>query len=284
MRLPVKARVVAMLFAAACLTGLHAGGSSLAATPPGPVAVIGDFGSGAPAERQVARMVALAHPAAVVTTGDNVYSNAGYSALVGDYYPSWAAAHRVFPATGNHDYAEGIAAFDTYFDWLHGRRTYAAAIGEIAFFVLDSQGALDSPTELSRQRAWLRAALATSTARWRVVVLHHPPYSSGITHGSSLTFRWPFAAWGADLVVSGHEHNYERFRKATLTYVVDGAGGKDLYRFGRPLPGSLARNDRDYGALLLQSDRNTLRGEFRTTSGRVADRFTITARRPAPTG
>ena len=73
----------------------------------GSVAVIGDFGSASKAEADVARLVATAQPVAVVTVGDNVYSSAGYPALVGAYYPRWATAHLLFPATGNHDYAEG---------------------------------------------------------------------------------------------------------------------------------------------------------------------------------
>jgi tartrate-resistant acid phosphatase type 5 len=243
---------------------------------PGVVAVIGDFGSGAPAEAKVAAMVARSRADAVVSVGDNVYYGRGYRALVGAYYPRWVARHQFFPATGNHDYAEGIRAFDQYFTWLGGRRTYETTVDGIAFFILDSQGALDSPVEMTRQRSWLRRALTASPARWKVVVLHHPPYSSGTVHGSTAQFRWPFAAWGANLVVAGHEHNYERLVEGRVTYVVDGTGGKDLYGLGVPLPGSVARDAGDYGALLLTPGATALEGRFVTASGRVVDRFSVT--------
>ena len=271
-----RLRPLALAAAIIAAATFAAPGPAAAATgQPGVIAVIGDFGSGAPAEGEVARMIARLRPGTVVTTGDNVYASAGYAALVGAYYRPWVTAQRLFPATGNHDYAEGISNFDTYFTWLKGRRTYATTVGDITFFVLDSQAALDSPTELARQRTWLKSALKTSGARWRVVVLHHPPYSSGTVHGSTRAFQWPYGSWGADLVLAGHEHNYERLVEAGLTYVVDGAGGKDLYRLGSPLPGSTARDDVHYGALVLRPSRTTLRGEFRTASGRVVDRFTL---------
>jgi len=270
---------VAAATVAISLTAVGTSPGAVSAAPaPVVIAVLGDFGSGAPAERQVARIVAAARPTDIVTTGDNVYSAAGYAALVGAYYPTWVAARRVFPATGNHDYAEGITAFDSYFSWLHGQRTYTRAMGQVAFFVLDSQAALDSPAERERQRAWLQRSLAASPARWRVVVLHHPPYSSGTVHGSTAALQWPYRAWGADLVLSGHEHNYERLDKGGVTYVVDGSGGQDLYRLGSPLGGSLARDDTDYGVLLLRPGDHALGAQFLTAAGRVVDRFSIPGR------
>lgn len=257
-------------------SGAHAGPTSPFATASEPlVAVIGDFGSGTAAERRVADLVAQADPTTIVTTGDNVYGSAGYRALVGRYYGRWVRAGQFLPATGNHDYSEGIAAFDSYFSALNGRRVYQATRGDVGFFVLDSEAALASPAALARQRGWLRTALSGSHARWKVVVLHHPPYSSGTEHGSSRPFRWPFAAWGADLVLAGHEHNYERLRTGGITYVVNGAGGKDLYPLGRPLPGSRVRDDADFGALFLTQTPRALLGEFRTVSGRVVDRFSL---------
>jgi tartrate-resistant acid phosphatase type 5 len=242
----------------------------------GPViAVIGDFGSGTPPERQVADLVARERATTVVTTGDNVYTSAGYPTLVGSYYRRWVGSREFLPTTGNHDYSQGIANFDAYFSALNGRRVYSAIRGGVEFFALDSQAALTSSSAMSRQRTWLQAALRRSSARWKVVVLHHPPYSSGIAHGSSPQFRWPYAAWGADLVLSGHEHSYERLRVGAITYVVDGSGGKDLYALGRPLTGSVARDDVDYGALFLRPQARALVGEFRTASGRLVDSFSI---------
>ena len=95
-----------------------------------------------------------------------------------------------------------------------------------------------------------------------MVVLHHPPYSSGDVHGSTPEFQWPFAEWGADLVLACHDHVYERIVADGMTYVVDGSGGKDLYGFDDPVAGSRVRFDSDFGALFLTASDRTLSGEF----------------------
>ncbi len=248
------------------------------APPQGSVAVIGDFGSGTDAERRVADLVASAHPAAIVTTGDNVYDDQGYASLVGNYYGPWVSSGHLIPAVGNHDHEQGIAAFDSYFSGLHGRHVYSAGAGGIRFFVLDSTTALASPSALVGQRSWLKRSLLASHARWKVVVLHHPPYSSGTVHGSSPELRWPFASWGADLVLSGHEHNYERVWARGTTFVVDGSGGKDLYGLGPAVPGSQVRYDADYGALFLLATARELTGEFWSAAGDRVDRFVLPSR------
>jgi len=238
------------------------------------VAVIGDFGSGLDAESRVADLVTAARPVAVVTTGDNVYSDRGYPTLVGDYYGPWVAGEDLLPAVGNHDHDIGIAAFDEYFGYLDGRHVYSAGRGGMRFFFVDSTTALGSSTSMARQRAWLKRSLLASRARWKVVVLHHPPYSSG-AHGSSTQLRWPYAAWGADLVLSGHDHDYERVVADRMTFVVDGAGGKELYDFGAPLPGSRVRYNAGYGALFLTATARTLTGEFWSADGEWVDRFVL---------
>ena len=252
-----------------------AGALATSAPPQGSVAVIGDFGSGTDDERRVANLVARAHPAAIVTTGDNVYDDQGYAALVGSYYGPWVSSGHVIPAAGNHDHAVGISAFDDYFPGLNGRHVYSAGAGGIRFFILDSTTALASAAALARQRAWLERSLKNSPARWKVVVLHHPPFSSGEAHGPSRTLRWPFGAWGADLVLSGHEHNYERLVADGSTFVVDGSGGKTLRPLGDPVPGSQVQFDADYGALFLSATASELTGEFWSAAGERIDRFVL---------
>lgn len=271
----VTAWVASTIVVLSALT-LMPGMSAAAAQPnPRPVAVIGDFGSGNADEKRVADLVRSIDPVAVVTTGDNVYDSDDYQHLVGDYYGRWISQQRFWPALGNHDVAEGLDAFDAEFPYLGGRHVYSTGAGGMRFFVVDSTTALDDPADAQRQRDWLRSALQRSTARWKVVVLHHPPYSSGTAHGSSPELRWPFREWGADLVLSGHEHNYERLVEGGLTYVVDGAGGKDLYALGDAIPGSRVRVDDAFGALVLTATPSTLTGVFRTDRGRELDRWTI---------
>ena len=93
----------------------------------------------------------------VVTVGDNVYSGQGYRALVGHYYPRWVASGRFFPATGNHDYAEGIEAFDQY--W---RKT--PSVKRLVFKVMP-----DHATRLAalKQRPTRRAPSPTPSRRCR---------------------------------------------------------------------------------------------------------------------
>ena len=71
----------------------------------------------------------------------------------------------------------------------------AGTIGAVDVFIFDTQGALNSATDLAAQKAWLESAVRASTAPWQVVVFHHPPYSSG-SHGSSTTFQWPLSPSG----------------------------------------------------------------------------------------
>lgn len=246
-----------------------------AGPPSGSVAVIGDFGAGSEGSRAVADLVAAAQPRAVVSVGDNVYDDRGYQVLVGDYYGPWVASRDMLPAAGNHDHEEGIAAFDAYFPYLDGRHVYSAGRAGMRFFVLDSSTALDSAESLKRQRAWVKRSLLASQARWKVVVLHHPPYSSGDKHGSTSEFQWPFASWGADLVLAGHDHLYERIVAEGTTYVVNGSGGKDLYGFGDAVAGSRVRFDDDFGALFLTASDRSLTGEFWSAAGIRVDRFTL---------
>lgn len=85
--------------------------------------------------------------------------------------------------------------------------------------------------------------LAASTARWKIVMLHQSPFSSG-DHGSFPRLQWPFQAWGADAVLSGHDHGYERILKnVSFPYFVNGIGGASLYAFGTPVAGMCLLGD-----------------------------------------
>ena len=91
----------------------------------------------------------------------------------------------------------------------------------------------DGTSSTSIQALWLQNMLTASTATWKVVMLHHAPFSSGGGHNSITRVQWPFKAWGADIVLSGHDHHYERILKdGGFPYFVNGLGGKSLYGFG----------------------------------------------------
>jgi len=114
------------------------------------------------------------------------------------------------------------------------------------------------------------------------VYFHHPPYSSGTTHGSSVWMQWPYRQWGADVVLSGHEHHYERLVVDGLHYVVNGAGGKSLYPFGPPIAGSQVRYNDDYGALRVEASTSSLTFQFIARTGEVVDTYRVRKRGMAP--
>jgi hypothetical protein len=279
------------------------------------VAIVGDFGVDDQNETAVASMVRGWNPDAVVTVGDNYYATSGgtgtekYDIAVGKYYCMFlkdaapgancsgndASVNRFFPSTGNHDYSDaGADVYQSYFA-LPGNGVTSSAtsgselyydfvLGAIQFFVVDSQAALDSAGNMSAQQTWLRDALAASTTPWQVVVFHHAPYSSGTENGSTAQMRWPFAAWGADLVVSGHDHDYERIQQDGITYVVNGLGGAGAYQFRTTsVSGSVVRYNATYGAMTVNADASSLTARMIGTDGTIADEFTLGSTPPTST-
>ena len=241
------------------------------------VAIIGDFGSGDDSERSVSEMVGKNNPEAVVTVGDNVYSNLGYEKLVGTYYGEFIKRSTFYPATGNHDYELGIENFDAYFGKTSQNRHYKFQISNIEFFVLDSEQMLNNQESLSIQQKWLTDSAAQSTAKFKIVILHHPPYSSSSHHGSTQEMQWDYSKLGINLVISGHDHTYERLSKNGVTYVVDGTGGKTLYECGKQLQESIICLDQNFGALFINSSSSSLSGEFKDVAGATLDSFQIKA-------
>jgi predicted phosphodiesterase len=252
--------------------------TNAAFTAGGTVAIIGDFGSGDANERAVADLVAAASPEAVLTVGDNVYTDAGYARQVGDYYGAFVAGERFFPATGNHDYDQGIENFDDYFGYLNGQRDYTVVLGSAEFFVLDGEQGMASLDANHNQEMWLRRVVSASTADYKIVIVHYPPFSSGDRHGSTPDYQWDFASMGIDLVLSGHDHIYERIVVGGVTYIVNGAGGKALYGCGDRVSGSAVCFDDNFGALFLRFGPEGLLAQFAAVDGSVIDAFTILAK------
>jgi diadenosine tetraphosphatase ApaH/serine/threonine PP2A family protein phosphatase len=123
----------------------------------------------------------------------------------------------------------------------------------------------------------LRAQLTASTSRWKVVYMHHAPFSSG-PHGSTSRVQWPYRDWGADLVLAGHDHTYERVDRDGLPYVVVGLSGRSPYDFGSAaVAGSKIRFNQGHGAALIDADATRLRVRFVTADGAVLDDFSLSA-------
>ncbi|MFM5952087.1 MAG: metallophosphoesterase family protein [Micrococcales bacterium] len=265
--------IVALTVTAISLEGCSPAGNNAPdySVQPQVIAVVGDFGSGRAAESRVSKMVAKWNPSVVVTAGDNNYTKKSYERMVKKYYPQPLVA-----ATGNHDYLVGINRFDSFFNKDSQSRNYVyhAASGA-DFFILDSTAGLESKTIRNQQESWLTQQLAISNANFKIVVLHHPPYSSS-KHGSTKVYQWPYAEMGADLVISGHDHSYERIERWSGIYIVDGTGGAKLYKCKPKLVyGSQGCDDKHYGALFLYINGYQLRGIFRDTNGRALDTFDV---------
>ena len=201
------------------------------------ILAIGDFGVGGTIEREMGaamKSFASSRPAnALVTLGDNDYTESppafrrNWRASFG-----WAKTRglRVAGVLGNHDVRVDRGRYE--FDLLDmPARFYRRRFGDVGFFLLDSTR-IDT-----RQTRWVRAALAASTATWKVVAFHHPAYTCGEYRADAAVLsRWAplFEAHGVDLVLSGHDHNYQRFAKRRgVTYVVHGGGGQRLYSLER---------------------------------------------------
>ncbi len=259
-------------------------------------AVIGDYGVDTADEMNVAKLVKGWQPDYIVTVGDNNYPNGEaatidlnigqyFGAYIGGYtgkYGPGSADNRFWPCLGNHDWysTTGAQPYLDYFPTLPGnRRYYDVAVGSVHFFAVDSDAHEPDGIDVgSPQAQWLQAALAASHECFNVVYFHHPAYSSGDPIFTEPRMRWPFAAWGADVVLTGHQHQYERIVVEGLTYVVDGLGGA-LNRFAfAPVPevGSLVRYNQAFGALEVEVYDGRLAFTFHETRGGVVDRFDVT--------
>ncbi len=246
-------------------------------------AVIGDFGKAGPAEEAVADLIASWNPDFILTVGDNNYpsgSELTFDANVRAYYGKYIEEERFFPALGNHDwgyFTPKTLPFVRFFDYLPGNRRYYDFVwGPVHIFVLDSDGREpDGITPDSKQGRWLQEQLAASGTPWQIVAFHHAPYSSG-RHGDTEYMQWPFAEWGVDLVLTGHDHTYERVHRDGLVYIVNGLGGApNIYEFEKVTEGSQVRYNETHGALFLVVTAQRITGQFVNVRGEVVDEFTV---------
>ncbi len=253
-------------------------------------AVIGDYGLAGQAELDVANQVKSWNPDFIVTLGDNNYADGSASTIdanIGQYYHDFispytgsygtgAATNSFFPVLGNHDWvATNAQPYLDYFVLPGNERYYDFIQGPVHFFMLDSDThELDGNTDTSIQATWLKNSLSASSSPWNIVLLHHAPFSSGL-HGSNATLQWPYEAWGADAVLAGHDHTYERIIKGTIPYFVNGLGGRSIYSFGTPIAGSQLRYNADYGAMLVDATNAYINFKFINRSGAVIDSYTV---------
>jgi len=193
-------------------------------------AVIGDTGSGTAQQRDVGDMMIKYHALFpfdfVLMMGDNMYGGEApqdFAKKFAEPYKALLDQKVKFYATlGNHD-----QALQTHYENfnMNGKEYYRFAKGKIAFYSLNSNY-MDK-----KQVQWLEDELGRETAEWKVMFFHHPPYSSAKKHGSDGQLREVvepiFLKYGVDVVLSGHDHVYERIKpQKGIYYFVSGAGGQ----------------------------------------------------------
>jgi 3',5'-cyclic AMP phosphodiesterase CpdA len=194
--------------------------------------VLGDFGTGDREQYQLAEQMAKLHARfpyeLVVTVGDNIYGSERPQDFIKKfetpYKPLLDAGVKFYASLGNHD-AREQSRYKLFN--MDGRTyyTFKAPKEDVRFFALES----DYPRP--EQIAWLQKELEGSDAKWKIPYFHHPLYSSGERHGSDVTLRQTleplFIKYGVSVVLTGHDHFYERTKPQNgIVYFVVGSGGK----------------------------------------------------------
>lgn len=250
-------------------------------------AVLGDFGTGRREQYDLGERMAKVHERfkfeTVITVGDNLYGRQRavdfqrkfelpYKKLLDDKVKFYASL-------GNHDLREqpSYKLFN-----MEGKLYYTLKLGDnVRFFMLDTN------YMTPEQYDWIKKELEDSSDDWKIVVFHHPLYSSGGRHGSDIKLRERleplFVQYGVSIVLQGHDHFYERIKpQKGIVYFVTGSGGKlapgDINK-SSPLTAKGFDTGLAFMAVEIVGDRmyfNTF-----TTDGSVVDSGIIERRMPA---
>ena len=220
--------------------------------------------------RQTASVLSRMSPDRVLPLGDLQYERGEYSNFLRSYHPTWGRFLSVTrPTPGNHEYrTPGAAGYFRYLGWRAGpgrRGYYSFNVGRWHIISLNSNcEEVGGCGRGSPQHRWVAKDLYRHRDRaCTLAYTHHPRFSSGNEHGNwrELRYLWRLLdRSGAEALLSGHEHDYERF--APLDYLgrrdsngmiqfVVGTGGKDLRDWGRLQPNTAVRNNRTFGVLKL---------------------------------
>ena len=221
----------------------------------------------------------------IATLGDTVYSTSSAAEYRDCFDPSWGPLRpRIRPVLGNNEYHQPDAK--TYFDYFgssageRGKGYYSYDVASWHVVVLNSNckhvGGCDAA---SPQGVWLAADLTAHPAACTVAMWHFPRFSSGY-HGSISVTRdfWQILYdHGAEMILSGHDHSYERFAPQTADGIADpqrglrqfvvGTGGKDFYAMGSPIANSEVRDSTTAGSLRLSLDNGSYSWQFVKTGG-----------------
>ena len=288
------------LLAVATLTGCATGNSSMTDTAGDATTLTGsgvtlyaagdiaDCRKAAATDTMAARTAALIDAALsadlnaiALTLGDNVYQSGTAAEHADCYAPTWGRFKaRTLPSPGNHEYySPGATGYYDYFGALAGpdrRGYYSLEIGKWHVMSLNSN--LKGSAQQD-QLDWLKADLAAHPGTCALAYWHHPVFSSG-GHGNNEEMRpvWQMlAAAGTDVVLSGHDHDYERFdvqdvaahldRAHGIRQFVVGTGGADLSPFRLLRDNSQVRDNATHGVLKLELKTAGYAWEFIPVAG-----------------
>lgn len=232
---------------------------------------------------------------AVFTLGDNVYTSGTTAQFDDCFTPTWGdplkrIIKNVHPSPGNHEYYTPNA--DPYYKYFGpaagvvGKGYYSYDVGTWHVIVVNSEIIVNPTFSDSARRAqmeWVEADLKAHKKPCTIAYWHHPRFSSG-WHGSDskLAPIWQLLYDNdVDLVLGGHDHDYERFGPMTpagitdttkgITEIVAGTGGEELRGFNRAVTNSLYRIEGRAGVLLLTLGAAEYRSAFIEIGGRVWD-------------
>jgi hypothetical protein len=247
--------------------------------------VIGDSGRGdVPQHEVAAQMVAWRARFPfdfVLMLGDNIYgphTPQDYRLKFEEPYQALLEAGVTFHAAiGNHDdpaelnYAPFHMGGRRYYTFRQSERRPAGLVGAGArFFALDSRS-LDAD-----QLAWLRDQLASSGTAWKICFLHHPLYTSGRYRAAARPLRLALEpilqGGGVDVVLSGHEHFYERLQpQHGISYFISGGAGSLRQGDIRPSEVSARGFDRDYHFVMMEITGDSLYFQAISRTGATVD-------------
>jgi len=237
--------------------------------------VIGDFGDGSKGEYAVATRFAETHARCafdtVITVGDNIYGSERPQDFEVKFERPFKAlldkGVKFYASLGNHD--DPNQRFYKPFN-MDEKRYYTLERKNVEFFALDSNY-MDK-----KQLEWLEAQLKASTADWKFPYFHHPLYSSGGAHGSSMDLRKVlepvFLRYGVQVVFAGHDHFYERTKpQKGIYHFVAGSTGKlrpgDVTKSGL----TAASFDTARAVMVVEVDDDALFFQAISEAGKVVD-------------
>jgi hypothetical protein len=267
--------------------------------------VAGDIADDGAGDSGTAQVVQSVNPDLVLTAGDNAYPNGSLDDYTRFYEPTWGAFKaKTRPVPGNHDYdTSGAAGYFDYFNGVgvqtgpagtRGKGYYSHDIGSWHMIALNNYVSMSTG---SAQERWLKADLAATTKPCIAAYWHEPRWSSYAVNAATGPLVNDLYAAHADLLFTGHEHQYERFGLQNPSGAADpqgirefvvGTGGAPLGGFHATQPNSQVRDHTSHGVLELTLHAGSYDWDFRPSDGtfhrRGDDRMPLTPKRRSGRG